>query len=1042
MFSLCAAVLFLAQPLELSELLADGAGTLILLAAAIFVGRSVRERYLGTWICGWVLYSVYREVAVIAGPTPGQFLAGLSQLSFVLAMTLLVTAMLVYTDSPRYFFALVPLGAAGVLCTVLRVGWFPRSFALLLAFHVLYRAMAVIGAVCLISFSRGRRELGPWLVSLTLLLIHFQTALPGGYPFRGLGGLVEVLLGLSIVTIVFDDSRSGNRRLQTFNALTSAIAESRDSGAMLREALVHLQQALGAKAGWIRLREGDKLVLHQHFGLGQKVELLRRELAFAGSFMERMRPDREPIIADFDVLDDILRRPAVELRLGHLAILPLRGSSSLLGSVVLGMKGKRGYSAKEKTFLSTITNHLGLALENVLLFEKIMESHHRWISTFDSIDDLILVHDAEQKVIRANRAFVRKLGLTVRDLPGLDCRRLLPNAPESCPYCLRAGQGIVDAPDPCFGGFSTVSTSSYAEELGTEKGTVHVIRDTTELHVAEERFRLLFEKMKEGVFIASPEGKLLECNEAFVQMLGYGDKAEVLSLDLNRLLYSDPRHRAAYQAALEGEGFLRNYEFSYLRRDGRRVTLLENSFATRGAKGEILRCQGFLFDITEQVQAGEELRRSNRELHALNAIAIAGAQTFDLHEVAAVTLRHAIELAGAVSGSVLILEPGSRTLRLQACEGTQGDVAAGQSYELSPQFWNEYAGDKTEMITARALENLPVEVRSALDQQMRHALCVAMRTREREPLGLLLVSRREDREFSAREHELLTTIARQLAISVERARLYLQTTNAYQDLRNAQEQLLQSEKMSALGRMISGVAHELNNPLTAMLGYAQLLEGEELSERAKDFLAKLYKQTQRTQRIVQNLLSFSRQRKPQKGEINLAQAVEETLALREFDLKLNRILVHKSFLPVSPVIADGHQLEQVFLNIINNAADAMQENGQGGNLEVSIFEDRGFACVQFHDSGPGIAEIGRIFDPFYTTKKVGKGTGLGLSICYGILKEHEGEIIASNHERNGAVFQVRLPLAPRNDNPPAGAPEPNSQSQSVANLTAPSKPSS
>jgi two-component system NtrC family sensor kinase len=197
-----------------------------------------------------------------------------------------------------------------------------------------------------------------------------------------------------------------------------------------------------------------------------------------------------------------------------------------------------------------------------------------------------------------------------------------------------------------------------------------------------------------------------------------------------------------------------------------------------------------------------------------------------------------------------------------------------------------------------------------------------------------------------------------------------------------------------------------------MLGYAQLLEGEELGERAKDFLAKLYKQTQRTQRIVQNLLSFSRQRKPQKGEVNVAQVVEDTLALREFDLKLHNIFVHRSFLPVSTVVADAHQLEQVFLNIINNAADAIQETSHPGRLEVSIFEDCGFACVQFHDSGPGIAELGRIFDPFYTTKRLGKGTGLGLSICYGILKEHGGEIIASNHERGGAVFQVRLPIAP------------------------------
>jgi signal transduction histidine kinase len=127
---------------------------------------------------------------------------------------------------------------------------------------------------------------------------------------------------------------------------------------------------------------------------------------------------------------------------------------------------------------------------------------------------------------------------------------------------------------------------------------------------------------------------------------------------------------------------------------------------------------------------------------------------------------------------------------------------------------------------------------------------------------------------------------------------------------------------------------------------------------------------------------------------------------------LNHIQVVRSIEPVPSVVADAHQLEQVFLNIINNAADAILENSQGGKLEVSIFEARGCACVEFHDSGPGIGvnDMSRIFDPFYTTKKLGKGTGLGLSICYGIMKEHNGEITASNHLQGGAIFQIRLPL--------------------------------
>jgi two-component system NtrC family sensor kinase len=243
-------------------------------------------------------------------------------------------------------------------------------------------------------------------------------------------------------------------------------------------------------------------------------------------------------------------------------------------------------------------------------------------------------------------------------------------------------------------------------------------------------------------------------------------------------------------------------------------------------------------------------------------------------------------------------------------------------------------------------------------------------------------------------------------------RLYEETCRAYEDLRRTQEQLLQSEKMSAVGQLIAGVAHELNNPLTAILGYAQLLESEGLAERAQDFVSKLFKQAQRTHRVVQNLLSFARQRKPQAEQVDVAKAIEETLSLRDYDLKVNNIRLEREFEPGVPAVtADPHQLEQVFLNILNNAVDAVLEEGRGGTLKVHLQAKNGQVCAEFHDSGPGIKEPHRIFDPFYTTKSVGKGTGLGLSICYGIVKEHGGEITARNREEGGAVIEVRLPAA-------------------------------
>jgi two-component system NtrC family sensor kinase len=204
----------------------------------------------------------------------------------------------------------------------------------------------------------------------------------------------------------------------------------------------------------------------------------------------------------------------------------------------------------------------------------------------------------------------------------------------------------------------------------------------------------------------------------------------------------------------------------------------------------------------------------------------------------------------------------------------------------------------------------------------------------------------------------------------------------------------------------------LNNPLTAILGYAQLLESEGLEDRAQDYVRKLFKQAQRTHRVVQNLLSFARQRQSQKQHVDLRKVLEETLTLREYDLKTNNIVVERDWADDTPIAqADMHQMEQVFLNIINNAMDAMMETGPGGKLIVKTYAKDKFVCVEFLDSGPGIQDPKRIFDPFYTTKSVGKGTGLGLSICYGIVKEHGGDIVARNRPEGGALIEVRVPIA-------------------------------
>jgi len=262
----------------------------------------------------------------------------------------------------------------------------------------------------------------------------------------------------------------------------------------------------------------------------------------------------------------------------------------------------------------------------------------------------------------------------------------------------------------------------------------------------------------------------------------------------------------------------------------------------------------------------------------------------------------------------------------------------------------------------------------------------------------------------------------------ELTELHEQARIAYQNLRHTQEQLLQSEKMAAVGQLISGVAHELNNPLTAILGYSQLLADEaQVSEQGAKYVDRLYRQAQRTHRIVQNLLSFARQRPPERHPLSLEDVLDDTLVLREYELRLSNIAIHRDPRPELPrTLADSHQMQQVILNILNNAVDAILEQSSRGDIWIRSWEEQGILYMEFTDSGPGVADPARVFDPFYTTKPVGKGTGLGLSICYGLVKEHGGEITVRNAPPHGACFTLSLAALPPEADPADEAAETDS----------------
>jgi two-component system, NtrC family, sensor kinase len=234
------------------------------------------------------------------------------------------------------------------------------------------------------------------------------------------------------------------------------------------------------------------------------------------------------------------------------------------------------------------------------------------------------------------------------------------------------------------------------------------------------------------------------------------------------------------------------------------------------------------------------------------------------------------------------------------------------------------------------------------------------------------------------------------------------------DAATLQSKLMHAEKMAAVGQLVSGVAHEVNNPLTAILGFADLLmENNEVPESARKDLRVILQEAQRTKQIVQNLLSFARQMPPQRKPVQLNVILRRTLQLRAYDFHSRGVEVIEQFDPDLPfVVGDAHQLQQVFLNIVNNAYDAVREAVRPAQIEIITVRQGNLAEISFRDNGPGITFPDRIFDPFFTTKEIGKGTGLGLSICYGIVREHGGEILCYNNANGeGATFVVRFPAA-------------------------------
>jgi two-component system, cell cycle sensor histidine kinase and response regulator CckA len=480
-------------------------------------------------------------------------------------------------------------------------------------------------------------------------------------------------------------------------------------------------------------------------------------------------------------------------------------------------------------------------------------------------------------------------------------------------------------------------------------------RDVTEQREKELRFTELFETLQEGVYFSTPDGKLLDANPALVSVLGYEEKKDLLAAEPAALNFD--AGPPVLGRATDDRGGVRTREIKLRRKDGKAAMFLDTSRAVWDAAGNIIRYQGTLVDITEtrsmerQLKQQEEFR--SRLLESFPDLIL----VVDLEE------------------------------RYTFVSSRAQDILGYKPEEMMGKKISEMGDHSPDMASLWSIVVTGQQVFGSAEYGMHH--------RD----GSWRTMRASGSQLVDAEGNVSGVIFSVRDITIER---------------KMEQQIVEGERLAAMGAMIGGVAHELNNPLTSILGVSELLQDTETNETSRKQLGMLQQQARRAAEIVQNLTYFSRPPAPGKSRINLVDVVERTLNLHAYSLRKNNITV--DFLKESGVpyaLGDPHQLMQVFLNLIVNAEQAIREARDRGTLRIRLGKGEGSVWVSFQDDGPGVAKenLASIFDPFYTTKRPGRGTGLGLSICKSVMKEHNGSVEAANAPNGGAVFTVTLPVA-------------------------------
>ena len=600
------------------------------------------------------------------------------------------------------------------------------------------------------------------------------------------------------------------------------------------------------------------------------------------------------------------------------------------------------------------------------LVEVISRSQHNYRDLIDNLDHAVFTLTLDGEIRVANRRVSEILGVSFPHLIGCHLTDFIA-APTHAqfqqwlPWLLRTGSWTGTVSVNLKKDREARQFQCWIQAVSEDSGFRSIIgwaRDITAELRSEVRFTELFATLREGIFLATPEGKLLDANPALVRMLGYDTKKDLQSLNLQDVCL-DPAQRDSLIPEVMEKGSVQDREIILRRKDGKSIHCLNSCAVIRDAAGRVLRIQGTLVDVSERLEMERHLHKEQEFVRSLVAsfpdviavLDLQGVYTFISPLVQDVLGRPAGEYIGKSLGQSVHADDVAK-LRT-----TFQKVAMGHTTESQFEYRTMHADGNWRVLRASA-----------------------------SPLY----------DASGKINGVVAS-ARDVTES-----------------KRTEQQTVQKEKLAAMGEMMAGVAHELNNPLTAILGISDLVRERATDDSMRHQIDTVLKQARRAATIVQNLLVFSRPSILRQTKVQIDQIVKQALDAQRASLQQKKIKVEFQAAPgLPPIEGDPKLLVQGFSNLISNAEQAIGAVRESGSLRISAALKDGKIALAFSDDGPGIApeNVGKIFDPFFTTRRPSGGTGLGLTISQAIVKEHGGKIEVESTLGAGATFRVLLPAA-------------------------------